>query len=530
MGSRSPWNSGRGPARLSGAVRLELDSLVARLRNVTAGFLRARLFHLIPPPQLSARMQLAIVSPVPIAFDLNAQGLASYRWGSLYAHFTWVATPTTDLLKKVLVALATGEATWSNAIEFRATLSLLHEFVHYIQDVSTGVGHWDYLVRREEVPKALTAGRNASRHLVDRAISAEIARQSSVMRGRLLFLPARDVPAARLARAVTRMESLHPGIHVSADEATDFSLESMLEAEAALTTLSEVFALKMTDAQLDTLKSNSSAVDLRSMGRAYYGPFDNFVALLELSGHRGVDALHAVSPVLSLFVDVACAHPSPQLLRRRGLDPTDCEPGVKLARLMRAMHEADARTGEEMSRWFKTFDDSKAEQALLRMCPVPYPTSCEVYEDWRHVLSAIDAEHDETVKLRLISCERRIAARKSVSSKRIGDLFNCGLPFLCHTGAKKGLASVHLNWRGSLDPGAEGRLFADVLRGARDVRLWEHIAEASPYTCPLAERGLCEAAEPACGDGLNSLDLLPSIEGCSVRRALTEVGWRLKEE
>ena len=28
---------------------------------------------------------------MPIAFDLETPNLASYRWGSLYTHFSWLA-------------------------------------------------------------------------------------------------------------------------------------------------------------------------------------------------------------------------------------------------------------------------------------------------------------------------------------------------------------------------------------------------------------------------------------------------------
>src|SRR5215204_1566864 len=78
---------------------------------------------------------------------LKNQDLASYRWGRYHISLSRSSVSERTYLIEAIAALLHGIGRWETAAEFRSFVSLFHETVHYEQDITTGVGHWDYVVR-----------------------------------------------------------------------------------------------------------------------------------------------------------------------------------------------------------------------------------------------------------------------------------------------------------------------------------------------------------------------------------------------
>jgi len=461
-----------------------------------------------------------------LAFDLNNGGIASYQWGDLHANFRSVATPTPAVLKDTLVSLTSGVANWTTPAEFRSTVSLLHEFAHYLQDITTGVGHADYLQRRTQVRAILSAARDASWGVRP---TPDIPTLTSAFFGKLLFRPFSSFSDAELEPIKNRFEILSPQSRITREVLADYSLEALLESEAAATTFAQLTPLKMTDDGFDILKDNLAVLDLVTMGTVYSAPYGYVDELMELPERvRGVAAAGVIAWTLSVLVDIACAYPARTLMRRSNIDAVEFDPGVKFARLMQAYHQADEKAGADIIEALHHQDGALLERALLRMCPVRYP-SCEmVYQDWIQVLKALDQEEDATVSLRIQACERRLANPRVASEKTIGALlsFGPGLPFFCRSPYGGGLGYVILGYAKGLDPALVTRLTADMSRNARDLRLVELIAGGEPYVCPFTEQGVCQAVQPACSAGIADINNLPDTNECLVRSGLTTAGWK----
>jgi hypothetical protein len=467
-----------------------------------------------------------------IAFDLEAPGLASYRWGSLYTHFTWFATPTKDLVHEFARMLGANTAPWKNAVEFRATLSFLHEIVHYLQDVGTGVGHWDYLIRQHYIPEILQKSRAASWASPDqRYPSLEALRVASEMHEKLLFVPFRHMSQNRVREMVGRICALEEGTKITVDNEIDVSVEAMLESEAAWLAVEQVLGLGGSDEQLEVLTSEKSLFDLRSMGRQYWAPRDTIHH--ELLGFAGddnsFDKMRFSNAALAMLVDIACAHPSPELLKKKELDLVDCAPPVRFIRMVKAIYAADQKDGDELGAAIAARDFGKLEEVLLRKCPVRYPRSDEVYEDWKAHLSTFRSK-DETVSLRITSCDRRLEAPERAGLKNLDSLLlggeARGLPIFLQTDG--GLLTLFFAWRHLPGSDVEQRLRGDMAVHDRDMRLAELATDGEAFRCPLAEMRRCHVVEPRCLAGMKDLDLLPSSKECLVRQVLTDSGWLLQ--
>ena len=57
-----------------------------------------------------------------------------------------LAPATAKTVIDEVASYAAGALDFETAAHGRAVLSFMHELVHYFQDLTTGVGHWDHLV------------------------------------------------------------------------------------------------------------------------------------------------------------------------------------------------------------------------------------------------------------------------------------------------------------------------------------------------------------------------------------------------
>src|SRR5262249_35195111 len=95
-------------------------------------------------------------------FILPNGAIALYIWGSHVTRFSALAPADTRTMPESLAGLTQELAHWSSNVDFRRKIAFHHEVVHYLQDLLTGVGYWDFLVRRNYAKKILGVARFAS--------------------------------------------------------------------------------------------------------------------------------------------------------------------------------------------------------------------------------------------------------------------------------------------------------------------------------------------------------------------------------
>lgn len=70
--------------------------------------------------------------------ELHAGQIANYRWSSHLTRFGRLAILENKSFAKILAACSAGFAPWSDDVEFRSIVAMIHEIAHYLQDVTTG--------------------------------------------------------------------------------------------------------------------------------------------------------------------------------------------------------------------------------------------------------------------------------------------------------------------------------------------------------------------------------------------------------
>src|SRR5262249_30772139 len=123
-------------------------------------------------------------------YSLRSGNIADYKWGSYVTQFhlapfgkrTWA---------EILASIMAGAGIWKTPAELRAYIAFLHEIVHYFQDVTTGVGHWDFVAREHHRAELLGLSRfvrNLNRKEY-RAIGKTIETAERQLENDLIFLP-----------------------------------------------------------------------------------------------------------------------------------------------------------------------------------------------------------------------------------------------------------------------------------------------------------------------------------------------------
>src|SRR3982750_341618 len=96
------------------------------------------------------------------SFRLPNGQAASYEWGSYAIKLSSGLALRKDTVASILAALTNNLARWSDASEFTRYVGILHECTHCLQDLTTGVGLWDFFLGLTRTPGILIETRIAS--------------------------------------------------------------------------------------------------------------------------------------------------------------------------------------------------------------------------------------------------------------------------------------------------------------------------------------------------------------------------------
>jgi hypothetical protein len=480
----------------------------------------------------------------PSPFDLDTPGMGVYRWGSLMPVFSPLSPARAQDYPRTLAGFMAGGMTWQTPAEFRAWVCLTHELTHYIQDLTTGVGHWDHVARDEGFLGLLGRARFHAGPWATLPIGAqdplgidtrdpdpEARGLLESLRERLLFLQGAAVPdRRRAALAEGAAPMLAPG-----GSADVYRIESLLEGEAAAVSLCQVLEVQSATAeQWEVINENASVWLPTSMPDEYVDLLTDVIAAMEHMygesfaelGQAERDAFLILSArFMCLLVDLACAHPSAERLAREGARKSDYEPGLRYLRMLFAMGAMDERRfGELLTAMREDFE--RAEALLVERCGYAYLPVRTIYEDWAQRLDAMVEKNpnDEIAKLRAECCRIRLEHPDAWKDKSLWSLFKHEMPF--YVLGPDGLTSMGQRWA-HLEGRAMTEIYAELMWNGVRLGLHDLFYETGRFGCPLGRARTCDAAIDACRTGLRVTSQYPPAPDCRVRHFLEVNGFYL---
>ncbi len=468
-----------------------------------------------------------------LSFELPDGTYGRYKWGRLVSEFAPVAAPMRQRFGDFMAGLVRYQATWQSDLEFRGQICLLHEVVHYFQDLLTGVGHWDHCVRREhQHPLLLHAVRESYLGNIPGARETEDTKAAlAEYVNNLLFLPPSDLPDDRRMRLAADI-ARSGGVPVEKGIEQSYTVDALLECEAVALVLHFMLTARMSEEQAAIASNSVSMYMVHSMPLEYAHTFTTIAEVvshwMDWENDRSdsrlsvPDFFRMVCTFAIFFIDVACAHPSREFLQVRKEKRSDYEPGLRLFRLVRTFQ---LLRGSDLSSFLSSLASKEygsCERLLVAACEYPYAHSREIYEDWVRVFDQLIKEDDDLC-LRL----RRDAAQlklddESVTYKAPWHFIGRDIPIL-YIRPEKGF---DLFYSGSfVDPQSQREFVYAVARHCMYYDLLQYFHYTGRFICPQGQLGICEAATPTCLGGIRTSDEFP-LEKCDVRPVLSSWGFK----
>jgi hypothetical protein len=433
---------------------------------------------------------------------------------------------------------------WQTPVEFRAWVCLTHELTHYLQDLTTGVGHWDHMVRERRFPELLGRARSHSvpwatlpvgsvdaadtKTRVFESETLDLVRQ---LRAELVVVQSATILSERQSALRLRAAPL-----LAPDARLDpYAIGALLEGDAAAVALRQVIGIDTaTFEQWEIVKDNTGVWLPDAMPDKYAGLIDAAIALAqhlwgdgyeELQGKERDAFLTQSAKMLGFLADVSCAHPSAELLAHHGADPTDYEPGLRYLRMAAAIGAMD---GAGVGAFFEAMDvdAERAEGLILERSGHAYLSSRSIYEDWAERFEAVTEDDPGwwIARLRAQCCRIRLDRPDAWKDKSLWSVFEHKLPF--YVLGPNGMTSIGQQWD-QLDPEAAPGIYNDLMWNGVKLGLHDLFFETGRFVCPLAQARTCDAATDACGRGIRSTAEFPPSPGCRVREELEGQGFDL---
>jgi len=479
---------------------------------------------------------------MPSLLQLHAGTAGNYRWGSHLTRFSFLGPVNSHTLPRTLAGSIESQASWNSNVELRESLVIMHETVHYFQNLLTGTGYWDSEVMRRRVPEALGHARAERR--IARSIPGEAARRKNRIQSErnmkegiddLIFLPNRSLPRRRKEQIGDAVAACTGKREMPGDLA-GLWIENILEAEAVSNVLLQTLGTKSTDRQREIWRENSFLSDPSRMQDRYQSTIVLVAGIFEHwmgSTFPEMEATYGRTPIyiffyrlLATLIDIACAHPSPTLLEKLAQPMYEFDPGLKLIRLLASLQHFTRSTAAEFQKALGDKDYAEAERILLEGIAFDYPHSETIYKDWaEYFASQMSVSDDRLIRLRAHCCRMRIDNPGCGASKSLGWLVACEIPLFYLTPG--GLQSYGFS-ADHFDAAEEPLFLADLLKVNRDLGLWEYFMGSGKFVCPLAEAQSCGGMTATCASGIERDAQFPGATCCSVRRSLEQAGFLLR--
>lgn len=465
-------------------------------------------------------------------FDLHSPALAQYHWGTLFCRFSPAAPVDKRTFLKIVASSVQGQAYWSTDEEFRAGAAFLHETAHLAQDLSTGLGHSDYVAHKTHTSQLL---RYASIVVDFEGVASRPPyRQPGACRGfddkqdpivseaqsQLLYYPFAKVPPERIGRIRDLLE--HDLKRPVDDEALfDFSTQCILESDAALSVLLHLRALDMTAEQQEILQRNAAVVVQDSLGPEYGKAAWHLQAVLEHHADLDDRQMDLIMPsVFGLLVDSALACPPRDWIAARGESAEAYEPGVKYVRLLVAFQKLVGTGIEGFWSAMAGGRHVEAEALLLANAPFPYPSSETINEAWIEALETLGSL-SMVAGIRQSACRYRQSNGVLSVRRNIQLLIGMQAPILY---LHKDHGFIKHDWGERILPDNDIGLTRELLDHFMVMELAEFLFRTGEFRCPHAQADICPVVEDSCTSGYVHLAQFPESPRCSARGLLSRCG------
>ncbi|WP_157436500.1 hypothetical protein [Actinospica robiniae] len=467
-------------------------------------------------------------------FDLALSTVAHYRWGSLAVSFD-----RTRIRNRALVDAAGREQdldyTVENTTEAAEVVAFLHELVHYAQDLTTGVGHWDDQLRRRWLPECLVNLRGPGSHPRpalpfaedyddDEQLTGDVSYTRTIHEAFIgdqqIFRRDKSFPAAR-AQAIADMVNRDLGTDHTPDQTLSLRPEALFEGEAAATVQSLMLKGKIDTSRRGALDDVANLWDFYRQPESYQASFRLFLSAFDALPEDPEWRAETAFDWFTTLIDLACAYPDPDWLARHPrVERTHFEPGVKFLRLTRAI-TGNARAIE------RVVDDAEAvERILLDAMPFRYPTARKVYAgwaDWFDRKIRTESVGEPVLTVRRDSARRRADGNPILPTKTPMRMITAQLPLMMFD--RQG---PHQTWHGEMlaDSERQSAVLADSLYDSTLAELVGAMVETGRFRCPLGLTGFCRSAQDRCRK-ITDLRQLPPLPGCHVRGMLEANEFRI---
>ena len=464
-----------------------------------------------------------------LPFELHSGTSATYAWSSHVARFATLTPVERKAIPKFLGSISSGVAVWESAAEFRAFATLVHEVVHYFQDLTTGMGTWDFLKRRENAAQSLwflreAQGQQARGNIRSVRDMFSLAQDKvKELNSKCVYVPTSDFPPERREKLRQGMSAC-VGKEAPAEDVVPFLVENMLESEAAAVTFSTIRDLRMTDEQWEIARDNGQLWLLGEMPDVYThtiglleGIFEHWMGTpMDELRKEVVDAFQTLAVFL---IDLCWAHPDPEYFEDTGVDDSQYEPGLKLMRLLVRLQRATSAEAEAFQgALWKERDLDKAEALLIANCGFAYLPVRQVYERWCGYLGKLcQSDDNRLLKARSHVCERRKEHADGMVIKRFGYFFDAQIDL--HYMANNGIQSWWTS-PNAVDPDEIKMVFADLMSLNRDLGIIDYLVGGGAFVCPFAEARTCDAARDTCKTGITMAGQFPETKICLIRKFL----------
>lgn len=459
---------------------------------------------------------------------LGAGDVARYEWGSYVTHFH-LAPFDKKVWPKILASTTQKTAWWKTSGEVRAHLAFLHEVVHYFQDVSTGVGHWDFVARERHLPALLGSAKFVSlmrltnEEFQGAELQDAVGPKKASLDQDLVFLPRTGLPVQRLERLQKDLAAANHGSSLSLEGQQNFSVESILEGEAVSTVALEILETRQTAEQSELLSDNEGLLLPDASDNRYQGALGEIFGVLNhitggdpLEGDQLAAWLAIAYSIVVFLLDLSLAHPSAEHLTARAEDRSEYEPGLRLMRLLQALGGMSGSAFGDFMTALNAGDCFQAEQDLLKTCDYPYPLSVEVYKNWAEYWEQRSAKSDNG----LVDLRRRASKGRSDGTNAAAWAYKFATTFLTHRLISPPVSTPNETfypWSNEEFLDAQ-KYYTRLMDAQVDLSAWrivELCLDGVPFVCPRAR--VCDASQPVCSSGINKLHAFPDTPGCSVR-------------
>lgn len=442
-----------------------------------------------------------------------------YKWGAHEIIFKYFPKPNNMLPIELYNAEMSGTALWKTDKSFRQSVALWHEFVHVLQDISTGVGNWDFLQRRERntlmmLNAAIMAPPNQSFYNCGKLLTREIITDQDLgIRYSPIFCDF-DLFKEKFYSLISDRKIAGKPISPSMFNAIE--PWRILEAEAVTSVYLRMRKIRMTDSQYKICKNWMNMWNPFEMPLEYRQLIMSLIYTdcggdLKLMRSIIENRMDNLMYFYACLFDISLAHPSPKLAEKFQLHLGDMSPGVRACHINSLVNSNENRYKSIVARCGDAFIG--LNKLIEEIEGSSYPSYEQIYEDWINQIRLDQPCEGGIWALRQRMATLRLENPPQFVGKNFSHFLteNIVLQFNVE-GAEDGKSTLLYRF----DSDEAKQVLWDIAWIRAMERLEDWLICGTPFRCPMTS--YCEACTPRCKYGISGDLPFPRSDGCAVAR------------